>query len=71
MVDAELVTRKIRLIVEELDFLKQFDDLDESDYLDQTIERMGIERSLELLITCLIDVISSPRQILRAMRLIH
>lgn len=56
MVDPELVTRKIRLIVEELDFLEQFDDLDESDYLDQKMTRMGIERSLELLITRLIDI---------------
>jgi len=31
MVDSEFVTRKIRLILEELDFIRQFDDLDESD----------------------------------------
>lgn len=56
MVDSELVTRKIRLVIEELEFLKEQDDLDEPEYRRQKKTRMAIERSLEKLITRLIDI---------------
>ena len=56
MIDSELVTRKLGLIVDDLKSLRRFADMDLNTFLGDEINEVAVERYLERLIGRMIDI---------------